>query len=362
MKKLTQHLCLYLCFLSAALPAQAKKDTQKEPMPTREIVQGVIYDAETGKPLSGATVALRKRDGGVIAWGKTDAQGAYRLDGHYITEVKLPEYKKKNGSLLGQIAYGAGQVWGFAARSATALVKPVARAAGSAVGGPVAGAVVGEVADAVVPRQTTPPPELPNPNNPAVFQVKVVCPDYGDYIGPVQSYWMDPPDPAVNDRTLFFWLDHIGLAPRNGEKKLQSGPRGEAMRLHDALLEPSIAQRGSEVTIAVRLDIPEEAENCVRVLARHEKSGNMITLKPSHEQPGLFRGKMRVGDKWPTDDQQIVILALRSVPASPQGPRAATPEELADRLSLWRSRGIIFDPQVLASRDREKLTLTVVTN
>ena len=68
---------------------------------------------------------------------------------------------------------------------------------------------------------------------------------------------------------------------------------------------------------------------------------------------------MKVGAEWPLNDQKIILLALRSVPASADGPRSAVPEVLA-RALLWKARKFTFDPQILASRDREELTLTVV--
>lgn len=325
----------------------------------REVVCGTVMDAVTRKPLPGATIAVRTRKGAVISWGKTDNAGHYQLDGQYVKQVKLPAYKDKDQSLLGQIGRGAANVWDMAAKGASSLVKPVTRAAASAVGGPVAGAVAGEVADAVVPRQDPAALELPDPNGAAVFVTKVVCPGYIDYQGPVQAYWMDPPAPD-GERTLAFWLDPVGLAPREDGVKARSGPRAESMRLRDAALEPSIAPRGSEITLTVHLHVSPVAEGHVKVLARHDKSGETAVLEPVPDKPGLFRGKMKVGVGWPLNDQKVVILALRDGPASPEGPRSATPEALAEKLSLWRTRKLAFDPQILASRDREVLTLTVV--
>lgn len=344
---------LLLCFTAV----QAEEDG--EPPVVTEVVQGVVLDRATGEPLAGATVAVRTRKGRVLAWGKTDAEGLYRLDGRYVAEVNLPAYKEKNRSLLGQITRGAGSVLDLAARNAAALVRPVAKAAASAVGGPVAGAVAGEVAERVTPQSEEPPLDVPDPDDPGVFLVKVVCPNYRDYLGPVQAFWLNPPD-ADAAPVLTFSLDPVGLAPRDADEKLRSGPFRNPMRLRNALLEPGIAARNSEITLAVHLDVPPMAEGCVKLLARHDRSGAMAALLPVKDEPGLFRGKMLVGIDWPLDDQRITLLALRAAPASPQGPRSTSPEELADRLSLWRSRSLAFDPQILASRDRETLTVTVV--
>lgn len=327
--------------------------------PAREVACGVVRDAVTCAPLPGATVALRTRQGPVIAWCKTDAKGAYLLDGRYVKHVRLPAYKEKDRSLLGQIVRGADTVLGFAAKSAGLLVRPVVRAAGSAVGGPLVGEVAAHVADAVVPDPEEHPLELPDPDDPAVFTAKVVCPGYKDYHGPVQAYWITPPAPE-GEPVLTFWLDPFALVPREAATKRRSGPHPEMMRLREATLEPSIAPRGSEFVVSVRLEVPAPAKGCVKVLARHSESGETAELLPVRGHAGLFQGAMKVADEWPLNDQRIVVLALRALPASPEGLRDASPEELAEKLSLWKSRKLTFDPQILASRDREALTLTVV--
>ena len=331
---------------ATGLGAEAEKAGARLPIQT---VRGVLLDAAGEKPLAGAIIAVRSPDGQVSAWGRTDAAGTFDLTGQYVADLNLPNYGKKDSSPLGEIARGAGRVFDLAGRAITSLIDPVARA----MMGPIANAVADMVIDPPGPLRA----DLPKPNAPGVFLVKVSCPGYQGYQGPVQAYWLDPPDPG-STRGMAFWLDPITLA-RRGSTDAASGPRPVMMRLRAPVLEPSIAPRGSEVAVTVRLTVPEAAEGNVRVLAWHEKSKTVTPLLPVKSDPGLHRANLEVAADWPLNDQRVVVLALRSTPASPEGPRTATAEELAGRLSLWTGR-FAFDPQVLASRDRAVLTLTVV--
>lgn len=349
---------------AAAPPAEAStpaEGAEQPAAPPKEIVHGSVVDLVTHQPLAGATVAVRTRNGKVLAWGKTNAAGEFDIEGSYVEHVRLPDYRDKSPGLFGQIARGAGRVFRIARHNIGRVVRPAAKAAGAAVGGAIGADVAGAVAGAVAPVPESVLPEVPDEDGPGVFIAKVVCPGYQDYQGPVQAYWMDPPDDE-GDNTLDFWLDPIALAPRTDDKesKLRSGPRGEFMRLRQAALEPSIAPRNSSFTISVRLTIPPEAVEGIKVIARSDRTEEMVPLEPVAEDPGLFRGQMKVGAEWPLNDQKIILLALRSVPASADGPRSAVPEVLAEKLSLWKARKFTFDPQILASRDREELTLTVV--
>ncbi|MDQ2733254.1 MAG: hypothetical protein M3Y56_16515, partial [Armatimonadota bacterium] len=90
--------CGFLSFLPVLAAAKMDKGS----------FAGQIVNSETGKPVMDATVAIRDRNGKVVAWSKTDAQGRYKIPVDCLKTLQLQPSRHR--SLLAKIAGGVHQI------------------------------------------------------------------------------------------------------------------------------------------------------------------------------------------------------------------------------------------------------------
>ncbi len=98
-----------------------------EPAPSTDFSKGALYgkviDAASGKPIADATVAIQNKDGKVIAWTKTDAQGSYAIAADSLNVLQLRPSRRRG--LLAGLARGVTKVVTAPVKIAADAIKEV---------------------------------------------------------------------------------------------------------------------------------------------------------------------------------------------------------------------------------------------
>jgi hypothetical protein len=188
--------------------------------------------------------------------------------------------------------------------------------------------------------------------------MKVSAPGRNDAVSIAKVYWMQEEVYRVGGaerRSFAAWFDPVHLRPDRDEKRSTIG--SEYLKFSDARLEPSIAERGQTVTISARLPMPPEPATPVVVIARNSRTGQVIQLEPAGGD--RYVGSFVVDRKAPRDDQVLSLIAYAEASDKPGRNRAA--EAAIQRAGLFDvRRPFVYNPLLVASRNRADVTLTVV--
>lgn len=353
---------------------------------------GQVIDTAGGKPVAGATVALRDRRGRVLAWTKTDAQGRYTLAADSLALLDLPTARRRG--MLAAIGRGVVEVVKLPVKAAGAVVStatdavkavdPVGTLKAVAVGTlagtpmPLAAKAAGDLqnltgagtrqtartnaAEAVVNGSPAAPAaekpkDMPGPGEVGLL---VSAPQCKEFRGPVGAYWMTAPERGDKGGSSGpqAWLDTVRLASAAGDKS--SDVQDQAPRLADPTLDAALAAAGSPVKITVRLPLPADPVMKVRVIAREQKTRHVTELLP---QGGLYAGTLALDPKTPTGDTTLTIVALKATPvdvALRPGKGDPLLAWAAQRENLDADKPYHFDPRIMASENRLDLKMTIL--
>ncbi len=376
---------------TAPAPAPAAPDWRKGAL------YGRVIDTVTGQPLPNATVALQDKNGKMLAWAKTDAQGQYALATDSLTALQLRPSRRRG--LLENIARGVGQVVAAPVKVAANVVKqvdpvgtakaaiitavtanpaPVAAQAVTAAGKAVKDQANGATAQAAMQarestakavlgeRQATPKEKRAGLVPGEVF-LSVVAPGYKDLKDKAGAYWLEPSHPASSDGKspeigVQAWLETVKLAPVAAtDKKCEI--ENNAILLAEARAEPALAVAGSTVKLSVKMTTPGNQPLKIRIFAREDKKRTVAELKPQEGVPGLFSGDLSLDAGLGIGDTTITLIALRTEPievklkADKTDPLSAFAKGLDD---LDADKPFEFDPRIMASENRLDLTVTVL--
>ncbi|MBM3492776.1 MAG: carboxypeptidase regulatory-like domain-containing protein [Armatimonadetes bacterium] len=321
---------------------------------------GRVADS-SGQPVAGATVAVYDVKNRVVDYVKTDASGEYTL-AVPRSALNLP---KRRGGFIHQVSRSVNSLVGGAGRVAGAPLKAGIRAAGSlvAVTDPITrvglGAAVGLATSMVdivtgtgVKRGTL------RRTAPGVVAVKVVADGHNDAVALGRVYWMQEELYRVDgrdQRALVAWMDPVRLSPSTGE-----GPStiaSDYLCFTGARISPGIVERGQEVTVTVTFRKPPEPRTPVVVVARNARTGKTYGLDRIGED--RYQCRFVVDKRHPLNDQMITVLAYAEQEVRPG--RNQDAERAIGRAGLWDpNRPFVYDPLLLAGRNRVELVLTVV--
>ncbi len=359
---------------------------------------GKVLDTATGKPVPNATVALADKDGKVVAWTKTDAEGKYSLAADSLKVLNLrPSHRR---GLLEEVARGAGQLVTIPVKVAgtvvetirkTSPVETVKNAAISAATGnpvPIGAQVVNTVAGtagqtkATAENQTkemavrTAFGERLNDKNqkksalaPGEVFIAVSRPEYKEVKGKAGTYWLEAAIPPVKDqknkkedkgRGVCAWMETVKLAPATAADK-KSEILNEAILLSEPKIEPTLIPIGGTAKISVKLLAPMNPVAKLRVFAREDKKRTILELKP--QANNLYTGELTIDSNCPSGDTKITIAALREEPIEVKLPKSKDDPLLlfAKRLDdLEPGKPFEYDPRILASENRLDITVTVL--
>jgi len=359
---------------------------------------GQVVDAAGGKPVAGATVALRYRRGRVLAWTKTDAQGRYTLAADSLALLDLPTARRRG--MLAAIERGMVEVVKLPVKAAGAVVStatdavkavdPVGILKAAAVGTlagtpmPLAAKAAGDLqnltgagarqtartnaAEAVVNGSPAAPAaekpkDMPGPGEVGLL---VSAPQFKEFRGPVGAYWMTAPERGDKGGPSGpqAWLDTVRMAQASGDKS--SDVQDQAPRLADPTLDAALAAAGSSVKITVRLPLPADPIPAdpmmkVRVVAREQKTRQVAELMP--QGGGIFAGTLVLDPKTPTGDTTMTIVALKATPVD-----VTLRPGKGDPLLAWAAyqedldadKPYHFDPRIMASENRLDLKMTIL--
>jgi len=377
-------------------PALADEKRQSGPDFSKGMLRGKVVDAVTGKPVSGATVALQNKDGKVITWTKTDSTGIYSLavDSRRVLNLQ-PSHRR---GLLDEIARDVGEVASVPVKVAEGIVDTVKKtspaetvknaALSTATGNPLP--VAAQIVNTMTPvnRARSLPTDAANQTKEAAVRVAfgerladrqakrpalapgevfvaVTGPDYKEVKGKAGTYWLEPavaPDKSSRQdrgRGVCAWMETVKLAPSSAADK-KSEVENEAILLSDAHVAPALLPAGSACSISVRLQSPPEPATKARVFARESRKRTVVELKPQGK--GVFAGELTIDPKCPSGDTKVSIAAMREEPLDVRLPKKG------DALLLFAGRidemdptkPYAFDPRIMASENRLDATITVL--
>lgn len=397
MKSLFRYLP-HLVALAAVCGSLSAANAQKDKAPAPDFSKGVFYgkvlDTVTGKPVPDATVALTDKDGKVITWTKTNANGEYALAADCMKCLNLrPSHRR---GLLEQVAKAVGDVVMAPVKVAADVVKnPVATAKNVAVSAasgnplPVAAQVASPIIDpvkdpkaakdATVQQLKTAAAQTALGEKPAgsdkrdtpgrgeVF-LAVTAPNYTDIKGKAGAYWLEPsdaeakkePEKGAKPYGLRAWLETAKLAPTSAAGK-KSEITQEALLLADPHLEPALVPAGGVLKLNVKLQMPAGDTRRVRLFAREGKKKTAVELT-SKDNIQYF-GEMRLDPKLPAGSTTITFVALRSEPIEVKlDQKKGDPLlEFVRRLDdLDPEKPYAYDPRIMATENRFDLPCTVL--
>ena len=320
-------------------------------------------DGADGKALQNALIAIYNDKNQIVDYAHTDNSGNYLMS---VPEADMHLPRQRGRSFLSQVFGLATHLVGGAAiflanplragihavasSEAASLVDPLAK------GGLAAGSiVVDEALFAVSPR---PPKPKEARKEPGVLLVKVVAPGHSDLVGIDQIYWMEEDTFHAAGRTQKItaaWMDPIHMADLDSNSP--SRVYSNYLVFQSARLAPSLVNRGQVVKIYANLPTPPEPAVHIIVVARDNRNGEVWQLHPAGN--GYYEGDFTVDKRFPYNDQIISILAYPALQQSPG--RRLDAESAILHSGLWNpNRPYVFNPLLLASRNRADLTLTVL--
>jgi hypothetical protein len=322
---------------------------------------GKVLDADGRRPVAGATVAVYDARNRVVDYVRTDQNGEYAL----IVPKSAINLPKKRGGLLHQVSKTVNTAVAGAGGLIGGPLKAGIRAAASAAGGadPITRAGVGAAAGLVnnivdIVTGSGPSRRSLERNAPGVVTMRVASDAHAGVSGLNRVYWMQEEVYRIGgreQRALVAWLDPVHLSRGDGRER--SKLSSELMCFTEAKLTPEITERGREVTVTVVFKRPQEPRAPVVVVARNSRTGRTHELKPSGDDG--YECRLVVGRKDPLHDQIITVIAYADQDARPG--RDLRVERTLERAGYWDPRRrFVYNPLLVAGRNRVELTLTVV--
>ncbi|HLV80488.1 MAG TPA: hypothetical protein VKT32_09415, partial [Chthonomonadaceae bacterium] len=152
------------------------------------------------------------------------------------------------------------------------------------------------------------------------------------------------------------WLDPVELTPADSDDP--SRIRSTYLRFTSARLEPSVAEPGQTVDIVATLSEPPDPQVFVVVAARDNRTGKIYELSPLGD--GRYVAEIQVDRHFSRDDHVLSLLAYPQSEA--RAGRNAQTERTLEKDGFWDARKpYVYDPLLVASRNRPDLILTVVS-
>ncbi len=324
---------------------------------------GRVVDGD-GHPVANALVAVYDDQNRVEDYARTNAQGDYALS---IKPYMLHLPRAHGGGFLAQVFGTVGHLVGGVAD----FVSNPLRAGLHAAAGTVAASMVdplsrgGIAAASVVLDQTLfaiTDPHPPKPEQarkePGALFIKAVSDDRNPLVAVARVYWMQDNVFELDGqthKTRLAWVDPLQLTSYSS--KNLSRVQGRFLTFTSARLEPALAERGQPVTLEVVLDTPPSPNTPVVVVARDFRNGEVWQL---HKHNGIYETTFTVDKTFPDNDQVISVIAY---PASQQTPgRRKDAENAILHAGLWNPlKQYVYNPLLVASRNRADLTLTVLS-
>lgn len=326
---------------------------------------GKVLDAR-GRAMRGAYVAAYDDSNRVIDYARTDQEGEYALA---VPKHLLHLDHRHGKGFVAEVFTGVTRFVGGAAEfvanpvrsgvhaitNAEAALNPNPLTKGAFSAG---GAVVDQVLFTVSPRQKRKVP-VEERKMPGSLLIKVIGPDSSDVVGVSHIYWMQEETLSAGGRskkTLAAWLDPVRLESVDGDAP--SKIDGAYLRFVNTHIEPSIAEPGQVVRIVTRLPMPPSPEINVIVVARNNRTGKIWEL--TRDNDGYFNTEIQIDKRFPHDDQIISLVAYAADEKHPgRRPKA---EGAIEHSGIWDARKpFVYDPALVASRNRADVTLTVVS-
>jgi hypothetical protein len=368
-------------------PAQPTPNTPAALMNAPEFRKGVLLGRVldiTGKPVPDATVALQDKNGKVLAWAKTNAQGDYAIAADPLTALQLRPSRRRG--LLEQIVRAAGDVVtapvkvvgsavanpgktvkAVAVSAATGTPAPLAvEAASPLVGGKTAAEETAQKAREAAAKTAVGDNSAPPPNKPSVEKgqalIVVSASNFKEAKGKAGAYWLEAAC-TEKDKQLGMqaWLETVKLAPMMGEQASEIVQ--ESLTLEEPHLEPTLVSSGGTVKLRVKLKFPVGLAEKVRVFARETHKDVVVELLPQQEDKTLYTGTMTLDPKTPVGETTLTIAALRADPVEVKlNRKKADPlGEFVRRLDdMEAKKPYEYDPRIMASENRLDIKLTVL--
>ncbi|HEV2473964.1 MAG TPA: carboxypeptidase-like regulatory domain-containing protein [Chthonomonadales bacterium] len=327
----------------------------------RVVVTGYVIDSG-GAPVANAIVAIYDDGNHVVDYARTSMSGRYMLNvPQHVLHLHIRHGKSLFGEVVGpvtRVVGGALRVVGVPLRAGmntvagaeAANMDPVSR------GGVAAGTAVADTAlIALTPRQKRAIPQQER-KEPGRALIKVVAPNRTDLLGVDSVYWLQKTSEEGGRSRLDYlagWMDPVQLRGYASDKP--SDIESQYLKFSDCRLEPSLAEPGDTVTISVRLPLPPAPDARVTVVAKDLKTGEMWELAPAGGD--RYESQFDVRRNAPRNDQSIVVIAY----ADDGHGRSKAAESRIASSGLWDvKRPYLYNPMIVASRNRAELILTVL--
>lgn len=369
--------------------APVTKGTTPAPLASGvEFRKGVLYGRVldvAGKPVPDATIALQDKNGKVLAWAKSNAQGEYAIAADPLTALHLRPSRRRG--LLEQVVRAAGDVVMAPVKVVGSAVANPGKTAKAAAVSIATGTPAPLAVEAVAPvlgnknaveetakqaRETAAKTAVGD--GPARAQTKsavqkgeaqilVSAPSFKDARGEAKAYWLER---ACTDKTNSLgtqaWLETIKMAPATGGKPSEIAQ--EALTLADPVVEPTLVPCGETVKITAKLLSPLGLDNKVRVFAREARKHTVVELLPQQgTDQATYSATMIIDPNTPAGETTLTLSALRADPIEVKlDKRKADPLiNFVRRLDdMEPSKVYEYDPRIMASENRLDVKLTVL--
>jgi hypothetical protein len=342
--------------LGAGAPCQAERPVW---------VSGRIVDA-SGDPVRGAQIAVYDDVNHVVDYARTDRNGEYAVAvPRSALHLDRPHGKSFVAEVVGTVTRFVGDTANVVANPLRAGLHAVTAAEAATFADPI---TRGELAvgSAVVDQTLFGPPpkpkrphELEERKKPGALMIKVIAPQHNDLVSVAHIYWIEDELVRAGGRerhTTAAWLDPVQLTEYDSERA--SHVQADYLTFKVARLEPSLAEPGQTVRIYAVLPNPPTPNTPVVVVARNDRTGEKWPLESIGD--GRYEAEITVDRRFPRNDQVISILAYGESEQRPG--RRPDAEHSLEANGLWDYRKpFLYDPLIVASRNRADLTLTVVT-
>lgn len=368
-----------LCLITLQKPGEYRKG----------VVYGEVLDL-AGKPVPNATVALKSREGKVVAWTKTNDKGQYAIPAD--PKVALQIRPSRHRGLLEQCLQATAQVAMMPLQFAGQLIMnpgPAVRIAGAVVAGGTPGAVVGQSVAAQMPNPGQVGPTEQAMGGAAAYtalgpgnapkqtvsshagqaELLVSAPGYQNAGVISGTYWIEgPKSDRENPVGVQAWMDDIKLVPA-ADKKNHCVVTDETASLSDGLAEPSPVVAGEPLKIQVKLNRMPARPGCpeqkVRVFARQPYGDRVAELTCADPKTGMFAGALTLDPKTPAGETTICVGALREEPVEvhidPKR-RDALLRFCRNLDDLKPDKPYEYDPMVMACKNRMDFKVTVLSH
>lgn len=321
---------------------------------------GRVLDSSGTRPVPGAVVAVYDAKNRVVDYVKTDANGEYAL-AIPKSALNLP---RRRGGFLHQVSKTVNSAVSSAGGLIGAPIKAGIRAAASAAGGTdpltragigAAAGVVSNIVDIVTGSGAT--RRALERSAPGVVTMRVYADGHEDVAGLSRVYWMQEEVYRVGggeQRAMVAWLDPVRLGSAGGGRSVLSS---DLLCFTEARVSPAIVERGQEVTLSVTFHQASDPRTPVVIVARNSRTGQMYELE--RVGPDRYACRFMVDKRNPLNDQILTVIAYAGQDTRPG--RLPDVERALLRSGLWDpGRRFVYNPLLVAGRNRVEVTLTVV--